>query len=366
MRTSPPFQQLALTHQRKLLKTLDEHVLPAQKTFAAQNGIVVYLGLLTHRHLIAAAWALGDTLSADGDNRRAVGELQRRRTLIPYVDAEFRLNPSLGRHLDAVSDRVRLYAVGADFGSGIERLVQLVDDYEKAADEGRTEYAERCSADFDYGIFERTCAPISRAPVRRARVAVKSLPGRPLYLAGEALRLPPRCHVEVDGPRTVAQLAHDTVLLIENWEVFDALDALRLDLGAAGPEPLVVWRGGAEGCRTDHALALLAALGRPVRACVDYDPAGLLIAPRLPHLAGVIAPPAAELAERLRGGLRERYLEQLPQCAAVLDAATQPEVVQLWQSIRSAGRALPQEAFLEAADAGQTGADPACPAGRRL
>lgn len=196
----------------------------------------------------------------------------------------------------------------------------------------------------------------SRAPVRRARVAIKPLPGRPLYLAGEALRLPPRCHVEVDGPRAVAQLAHDTVLLIENWEVFDALDALRLDLGAAGPEPLVVWRGGSEGCRIDHALALLAALGRPVRACVDYDPAGLLIALRLPHLAGVIAPPAAELAERLRGGLRERYLEQLPQCAATLDAATQPEVVGLWQSIRSAGRALPQEAFLETADAGQTGA----------
>lgn len=121
----------------------------------AQDGIVAYLELLhTHRHLIAAAWAHGGALTADEDNRRAVTELQRRRTLIPYVDAEFRLNPSLGRHLDEVFDRARLYAVGADLGAGIERLVQLVDEYEKAADEGRAEDAERYGADFDYGVFE--------------------------------------------------------------------------------------------------------------------------------------------------------------------------------------------------------------------
>lgn len=187
----------------------------------------------------------------------------------------------------------------------------------------------------------------SRTPVRRDRVAVKALPGRALYLGGEALRLPPRCHVEIDGACCAAQLAHASVLLVENWEAFDALDALALDLSAAGPEPLVVWRGAQAGCRTDHALALLARLGRPVWACVDYDPAGLLIALNLPLLAGVIAPPDAELAARLRGGLPGRYLEQLPQCAAVLDAAGHPDIVRLWRLIRAAGRALPQEAYID-------------------
>lgn len=198
---------------------------------------------------------------------------------------------------------------------------------------------------------------LSRAPVRRDRVAVKPLPGRPLHLDGEALRLPPRCHIELDGRRCAGLIGpgHERVLLIENWEAFDALDALRLDLSAAGADALVVWRGGGEGCRSDHALALLAALGRPVLAFVDYDPAGLLIALTLPHLAGVLAPPGAELAERLRGGLRERYLEQLPQCAATLDAAVQPDVARLWRLIRSAGRALPQEAFIEPEHTAQAG-----------
>ncbi|MBS0600868.1 MAG: hypothetical protein JSR94_06510, partial [Proteobacteria bacterium] len=34
-------------------------------------------------------------------------------------------------------------------------------------------------------------------------------------------------------------------------------------------------------------------------------------------------------------------------CAATLDAAVQPDVARLWRLIRSAGRALPQEAFIE-------------------
>ena len=134
----------------------------------AQDGIVAYLELLhAHRHLIAAAWANGGALSAGDDNRRAVTELQRRRTLIPYIDDEFRLNPSLGRHLDEVFDRARLYAVGADLGATIERLVQLVDEYEKAADEGRAEDAERYGADFDYGVFE--LAESLRAELLRLR-----------------------------------------------------------------------------------------------------------------------------------------------------------------------------------------------------
>lgn len=134
----------------------------------AQDGIVAYLELLhAHRHLIAAAWANGGALGAGEDNRRAIGELQRRRTLIPYIDDEFRLNPSLGRHLDEVFDRARLYALGADLGAGIERLVQLVDEYEKAGDEGRAEDAERYGADFDYGVFE--LAESLRAELLRLR-----------------------------------------------------------------------------------------------------------------------------------------------------------------------------------------------------
>lgn len=183
-------------------------------------------------------------------------------------------------------------------------------------------------------------------PVKRARVAIKTLTGRPLHLAGQALRLPPACHLDVPGPAVAPLLAHATVLLVENWECFDHLHETCLDISPAGENPLVVWRGDASDTRADHALALLRALAVPVWAFVDFDPAGLLIAVATPHLAGVIAPPQAQLEQDLARGLPRRYQDQLPSAAAALDGCDSEPIRQLWAILRRHGRALPQERYL--------------------
>ncbi|WP_295452636.1 hypothetical protein [uncultured Thiodictyon sp.] len=184
------------------------------------------------------------------------------------------------------------------------------------------------------------------APVKRQRVAIKALADRPLCLDGQRLRLPSACHLDVEAPRVAGLLTHDSVLLVENWESFNRIDETRLDLSPAGTNPLVVWRGDNSDTRTDHALGLLRALGQPVWAFVDYDPAGLLIAAGLPGLAGILAPPLKQLDLDLARGLPGRYQVQLPMAAAALDACASEPVRILWSIIRRHGRALPQEFYL--------------------
>lgn len=183
-------------------------------------------------------------------------------------------------------------------------------------------------------------------PVKRQRVAIKTLPRRPLHIDGQALLLPPACHLDADGQSAAGLLAHETVLLVENWEPFNRIHNIDLALSRAGDNPLVVWRGDRSDTRTDHALALLDALEVPVWAFVDYDPAGLLIADRLPRLAGVIAPDPDRLERDLAHGLPGRYQDQLPMAAAALDASRNEPVRALWAVIRRHGRALPQEHYL--------------------
>jgi hypothetical protein len=92
--------------------------------------------------------------------------------------------------------------------------------------------------------------------------------------------------------------------LVENWECFERIHDVELDFAPAGANPLVIWRGDASATRTDQALALIRALQRPTWAFVDFDPAGLLIAARLPGLAGIIAPAPRHLERDLKQGLR--------------------------------------------------------------
>lgn len=183
-------------------------------------------------------------------------------------------------------------------------------------------------------------------PVKRDRVAIKALAQRPVSMAGETLRLPPACHLDIDGPMGAVLLHHETALLVENWECFNHIDAIDLDLSPAGDDPIVIWRGDGSDTRAGQALAVLRALDIPVWAFVDYDPAGLLIAERLPRLAGIITPDPERLEEDLGRGLTDRYQAQLPMAAAALDASHQEPVRRLWSIVRRHGRALPQERYV--------------------
>ena len=76
------------------------------------------------------------------------------RVLIPYFQQDFRISPTLGRHLDEVFQRQRSYAVGANFGELTNRLRQLIIEYMTASHENRLEDQEDYAAEYDAGVFE--------------------------------------------------------------------------------------------------------------------------------------------------------------------------------------------------------------------
>ncbi|MFY9259895.1 MAG: hypothetical protein WAO71_05225 [Gallionella sp.] len=123
-------------------------------TATSAEGIASYLAVLhKHRLLIADAYH-GNTLTRSEENHRAISELQQHRALIPYLQDEFRLSPSLSRHLDEVSQRQRNYAVSSNFADQIERLKKLADECLKASHENRPEDRDNYEGDFDSGVFE--------------------------------------------------------------------------------------------------------------------------------------------------------------------------------------------------------------------
>ena len=188
----------------------------------------------------------------------------------------------------------------------------------------------------------------AQEPVKIRRVAVKSLrPTMPITLNGHSVYLPARCHVEVDYAEIGEMSWHDWIIVVENWESFNAIDVAADKLSFPGQNPLVVWRGDKDSVRSNDMLAMIRGMTQPVAAFVDYDPSGMVIARALPRLAHVVAPPLDVLAEMMKNGLTDRYMAQIAGCQAVLwknDSCVAP----VWEVIRLAGRALPQEVFCSA------------------
>jgi len=182
-------------------------------------------------------------------------------------------------------------------------------------------------------------------PVKLRRVAVKSLrPTLPITLNGHSVNLPARCHIEVDYAEVGKMSRHDWIIVVENWESFNAIEVAADKLSFPGQNPLVVWRGDKDSVRSNDMLAMIRGMTQPVAAFVDYDPSGMVIARALPRLAHVVAPPLDVLASMMKEGLPERYMAQIAGCQAVL-RENDSCVASVWEVIRLAGRALPQEVF---------------------
>lgn len=179
--------------------------------------------------------------------------------------------------------------------------------------------------------------------VRANRVALKALPGRPLMCGRNSIFLPPRANLEFDVSDALDCIRHDSVIVVENWETFEHIGNLELDLQAAGENPVLLWRGGAH-ASIGAAMRFLGAFGRPVWSAPDYDPEGLAIASRLPHLRGILAPPEEVLRDLLgQSKLQGRYNSQLAGAQAVLERAEHPDVRRLWAIVKVSRNALPQE-----------------------
>ncbi|MEB0222880.1 hypothetical protein [Pseudomonas sp. 10S4] len=204
----------------------------------------------------------------------------------------------------------------------------------------------------DVGVFIRRRIgligkqPSASSEVRGRRVAIKSLPGRPLLLGDTPFTLPPGVNLDVDRQWVVEHCRHDAVLLVENWENFELTEQTPILKSVPG-NPLVVFRGAPGSYKIDSAHRLLKDLGLPVIAFTDYDPEGLAIAATLPFFSQYLAP-GTQCLEKLcsRLSTQRRYREQIVQKRSMLEALDDPELKRVFEIIKTAGKALPQESLI--------------------
>lgn len=182
--------------------------------------------------------------------------------------------------------------------------------------------------------------------LRGKRVAVKTLPGRPLLLGSTPIHLPTGACLDLDRHFVAESCGHDSVLLVENWESFELTHQTPL-LEQLPGNPLVVFRGAPGSYKTDSSKALLAELNLPVIAFTDYDPEGLCIAATLPGFFRYLAP-SDEILKKLMGEINteRRYQKQVVGKLAFLDGLTDPDLVRVYEIVRKAGKALPQEKLI--------------------
>jgi|GEM_PF-826159 len=183
------------------------------------------------------------------------------------------------------------------------------------------------------------------------RLRMKTLPRRILQVVGSSWSLPDRADLGLDLNAVLGdKIGHDALLIIENLQTFDdihTIDPKVMD-NLPAHNPLVIYRGDTQGgARVDAVHALIRNTKLPVFAFVDYDPAGLIIALGLPRLEGILAPCLQDLMLLIQAyGLTKRYLTQVAAAAHVLQALEEhSHTAALWNIIRTAGKALPQEFF---------------------
>lgn len=182
--------------------------------------------------------------------------------------------------------------------------------------------------------------------LRENRVAIKSLPGKPLLIGSSALHLPDGACLDYDFTLLINQCGHDSVLLIENWENFELTHQTPF-LETLPGNPLVVFRGAPGSYSAKCSNRLLIELGLPVIAFTDYDPEGLVIAATLPCFSRYLAPSSSCLIKLMEDvSTKERYLKQIAGKIAMLEGLTDPELVRVYRIIRAAGKALPQEKLI--------------------
>lgn len=192
---------------------------------------------------------------------------------------------------------------------------------------------------------------LNHRPVGTGRLRMKSLHGHMLGVMDQTWHLPNRMDMCGDLESVLqSKINHDGLLIIENLQTFDdifSVDACVMDQLIL-KNPLIVYRGDTqEGARADAVNQLIQKTSLPVVAFFDFDPSGLIMASRLPRLNQMLAPPIPILKEAIQSrGLIERYQNQVSHASkAFFDIKNDVRLFLLWETIYSAGKALPQEYF---------------------
>ena len=186
--------------------------------------------------------------------------------------------------------------------------------------------------------------------LKTGRVSMKSLPSKTLNVSGRTLSLPDGCHVDTDWRRVANGIGHDSIMLVENYEVFDQLHQLTFDLPSCCTNPLVIYRGDKTESRMGNVKAFLDAIDLPVLAFVDIDPKGLHIAGCCPRLLGVVAPSCSELNATLASPATARhdlYGRQLPGVGEYLRSLAEGSpIAALWKLLQQHRAGVVQERWI--------------------
>lgn len=187
---------------------------------------------------------------------------------------------------------------------------------------------------------------LTQTRVMAGRVALKALPGRPLCINGSSLLLPEAINLDMLWSDVRLDEAHDSVLVIENWENFQLAHQTPLLKNLPG-NPLVVFRGDPNAYNPKDSLALLHHLKRPVDAFVDFDPEGLVIANALPYFRSMVCP-SGEVLENLLANAKnqDRFTLQKKEAIATLLNLKHAQLQALWLLFDRHGQALPQELLI--------------------
>lgn len=188
--------------------------------------------------------------------------------------------------------------------------------------------------------------------IKTRRISIKALHGQTLNITGKILSLPDGSHIDVDWQRIDGAIGHDSIMLVENYEVFDHIHRLTFELPTPCSNPLVIYRGDKNESRQDNVKAFLDEVDLPVIAFVDIDPKGLHIAGCCPRLVGIVAPSLPDLSATLGSAAAARhdlYRNQVSNVEGYLRSITEASPAYLlWKLIQEHRAGVVQERWITA------------------
>jgi len=212
-----------------------------------------------------------------------------------------------------------------------------------------------CLKDMSRSDRLATASPNEKAgggPLKTGRISIKAFSGKTLNVADKSLSLPDCCHVDIDWRKITNSIRHDSIMLVENYEVFDQIHDLTFELPDNCKNPLVIYRGDKTESRLNNVKAFIDASDLPVLAFVDIDPKGLHIAVGFPRLQGVVAPDYADLNATLDSPATARhdlYKLQLPGVDDYLRSIAEDSPISaLWKLLQQHRAGVVQERWLVA------------------
>jgi hypothetical protein len=189
---------------------------------------------------------------------------------------------------------------------------------------------------------------IAGQAVKKDRLAIKTLPGHTLKINGEAFSLPGCGYLDM-ALADMADTAHNSILIIENYRCFDKLEKMRLNLPGQYADPLVVFRG--DNTYSENTVRqLLASIHLPVLVMADLDPKGLIIAQSFSGVIGLIAPGLADLEALFKDKQKANsklYEKQLAGCQNTLSTSPYALIKQLWEMMETHQAGIVQEYWLQ-------------------